>query len=135
MGGLVSCEDYLTLYPTNTITKEEFWNTSSDVHNVRAAAYSQLANSTTDIVEWGELRSDNFIVNDMNKTHYRFAQEAVLQPTHAMFSWADMYRGINLCNEVLENGQRMVDQNIDPSFTMSEWMPLKAEMTALRALY
>lgn len=135
VGGFTSCEDYLTLYPTDTITKEEFWNTSNDVNNVRAAAYSQLADNTTKIVEWGELRSDNVIVNDMKLTHYRLAQEAVLQPTHNMFSWESMYRGINLCNEVLENGQRMVNEGIDPSFTESEWRPIKAEMTALRALY
>lgn len=135
VGGFTSCEDYLTLYPTDTITKEYFWNTSNDVNNVRAAAYSQLADNTTKIVEWGELRSDNVIVNDMKLTHYRLVQEAVLQPTHKMFSWESMYRGINLCNEVLENGQRMVDQGIDPSFTDSEWRPIKAEMTALRALY
>ena len=27
-GGMTSCEDYLTLYPTTSITEEEFWNTT-----------------------------------------------------------------------------------------------------------
>ena len=25
LGGLTSCEDFLTLYPTNQITEEQFW--------------------------------------------------------------------------------------------------------------
>ena len=134
-GVLTSCEDYLTLYPTDSITKEYFWTTSNDVNNVRAAAYYQLSKNTNKIVEWGEIRSDNLVVNDMKQAQYRYMQEAVLRPTDGMFSWADMYTGINYCHEVLENGQRMIDQNIDPSFTQSDWLPIKAEMISLRALY
>ena len=52
-GVLTSCEDYLTLYPTDSITKEYFWTTSNDVNNVRAAAYYQLSKNTNKIVEWG----------------------------------------------------------------------------------
>lgn len=134
-GIFASCEDYLTLYPTDSITGEDFWTTSNDVNNVRAAAYYQLTQCEKNIVDWGELRSDNVTLNDPKKTEYRFLQEGVLQPIERMFSWANMYKGINLCNEVLENGQRMIDQNIDPSFTRNNWLSIKAEMISLRALY
>ena len=70
----------------------------------------------------------------MDKTEYLRLQEAVLQPTQDMFDWAGFYKGINFCNEVLENGQRMIDKNIDPSFTEGDWLPVKAEMLSLRAL-
>ena len=80
-GGMTSCEDYLTLYPTTSITEEEFWNTRNDVNNVRASAYYQLTQCTGKILAWGEFRSDNVELSDMSKANYRYMQEAVLQPS------------------------------------------------------
>ena len=134
LGGLASCEDYLTIYPTDSITKEDYWNTANDVDNVRAAAYYQLTQQLGKILIWGEFRSDNVTLNKMDKTEYLRLQEAVLQPTQGMFDWSGFYKGINFCNEVLENGQRMIEENIDPSFTEGDWLPVKAEMLSLRAL-
>ena len=134
LGGLASCEDYLTIYPTDSITREDYWNTANDVDNVRAAAYFQLSQQLGKILIWGEFRSDNLTLNKMDKTEYLRLQEAVLQPTQDMFDWSGFYKGINFCNEVLENGQRMIDEDIDPSFTEGDWLPIKAEMLSLRAL-
>ena len=134
-GGLVSCNDYLTLYPTDSITKEEFWGSKNDVENVRNAAYYQLTQNTTNILTWGEFRSDNVELNKTDKTEYRYLQDGVLQPTQGMFDWSSMYKGINLCNEVLDNGERMVRDKVDPSFTEGDFAPIKSEIIALRALY
>ena len=134
-GGMSSCEDYLTLYPTTSITEEEFWNTRNDVDNVRAAAYYQLTQCTGKILAWGEFRSDNVELSDMSKANYRYMQEAVLQPSENLYDWSAFYKGINFCNKVLEHGQQMVDKGADPSFTNVEWQPMKAEMVSLRALY
>ena len=134
LGGLASCEDYLTITPTNSITKEDYWNTRSDVDNVRAAAYYQMTQLEDKILIWGEFRSDNVTLNKMDQTAYLRLQEAVLQPTEGMFDWSGFYKGINYCNEVLENGQRMIDEQVDPSFTEGDWLPIKAEMVSLRAL-
>ena len=68
MGGLASCEDFLTITPTNSITKEDYWNTRSDVDNVRAAAYYQMTQLEDKILIWGEFRSDNVTLNKMDKT-------------------------------------------------------------------
>ena len=133
--GMTSCEDYLTLYPTTSITEEEFWNTRNDVDNVRAAAYYQLTQCTGKILAWGEFRSDNVELSDMSKANYRYMQEAVLQPSENLYDWSAFYKGINFCNKVLEHGQQMVDKGTDPSFTNIEWQPMKAEMVSLRALY
>lgn len=135
MGGLVSCEDYLTIYPTGSITKEDYWNTSNDVNNVRTAAYYQLTQQIGKMLVWGEFRSDNVTLNKMDQTKYLRLQEAVLQPNENMFDWAGFYKGINYCNEVLDNGQAMVDNETDPSFQSGDWAPIKAEMIAQRALY
>lgn len=133
--GMTSCEDYLTLYPTTSITKEDFWNTKNDVNNVRAAAYYQLTQCTGSILTWGEYRSDNVELNDASKTSYRYMREAVLQPADGLYNWAPLYKGINFCNEVLENGEHMVNNSVDPAFTSVDWRPMKAEMLSLRALY
>lgn len=136
-GMLQSCEDFLTVYPTDQITEEEFWQDKNDVDNVRAAAYEQLtkAGLTAKILQWGEFRSDNLTLYTMSNTSIMHMQNAVLMPTESMFDWSSFYKGINYCNLILEKGQKMVDDNVDPSFGDGDWRPIKAEMMALRALY
>lgn len=135
--GLASCEDFLTVYPTGQITEEQFWEDKNDLDNVRAAAYHQMTKAavTERILLWGEGRSDNFNVTDNSDEHLTRLQQAVLQPTQSMFDWASFYTGINYCNQVLENGERMVANNVDASFREADWIPIKAEMYAVRALY
>lgn len=136
-GVMTSCDDFLTILPTNSIPDENFWQSKSDVDNVRAAAYEQATkNSVLErVLYWGEYRSDNVQIANMSNTDLQNTMEGVLQPTNNMFKWGDFYTGISYCNKVLENGQRMIDENIDPTFSLGEWRPIKAEMTALRALY
>lgn len=144
---LQSCEDFLTVYPVDATTEEQFWQDKKDLDFVRSAAYKKLtdrdANTPINIYEgptakifcWGELRTDNFVVNTRDEADIIKLQEGVLMPTAGMFDWAEFYQGINYCNMVLTRGQRMLDENIDPSFSEGEWRPIKAEMQALRALY
>jgi len=138
LGGTVqSCEDYLTVYPTDKTTDEDFWTDKNDLSNVRTAAYSQISSAgvTGRILLWGEARSDNFILNKLDNTSALRLQSAVLMPTDGWFNWETFYTGINYCNLVIERGEKMMKTGVDPSFTMSEWRPVKAEMHALRALY
>lgn len=134
---LTSCEDFLTILPTNQIPEENFWEDKNDLEGVRAGAYQKMTQSgiTGRILYWGEFRGDNLELNKMENTAIMYMQDGVLQPTNGMFSWADFYAGINYCNLVLEKGQQMVDNGTDPSFGVSDWRPVKAEMLALRALY
>lgn len=135
--GMTSCDDYLTVLPTDQITEEDFWNDKNDLDNVRAAAYSKIISGgvTDRMLMWGEVRSDNFKLNNLSNTSILYYQEGVLQPTENIFNWADFYTGINYCNKVLEYGEKMVADGRDPSFSQSDWNPLKAEMLALRSLY
>jgi hypothetical protein len=135
--GMTSCDDYLTVLPTDQITEEDFWNDKNDLDNVRAAAYSKMISGdvTNRMFLWGEVRSDNVKLNNLSNTSIMYFKEGVLQPTEGMFDWSSYYTGINYCNKVLEYGQKMVDDGRDPSFSMSDWNPLKAEMLALRSLY
>lgn len=143
-GGLIlsascftSCEDFLTILPTNQIPEENFWEDKSDLEGVRAAAYQKItqASVTGRMLYWGEFRGDNLDLNKMENTSIMYLQDGVLQPTESMFSWADFYSGINYCNLVLEKGEEMVANGTDPSFSNSDWHPVKAEMLSLRALY
>ncbi len=135
--GMTSCDDYLTVLPTDKITEEDFWNDKNDLDNVRAAAYAKLASSdvTNRMFVWGEVRSDNFRLNDLGNSTLQYLMEGVLQPTEGIFTWEHFYTGINYCNKVLEYGQAMSEDGRDPSFSESDWAPLKAEMFALRSLY
>lgn len=137
--GLTSCNDFLTVLPTNQIPEESYWQDKSDLEGVRAAAYNQLSSSsvTSRILYWGELRSDDFEQNDMSQTNIGYVMDGILQPTNGMFDWASFYTGINYCNLVLEQGEAMTTpgNEVDPSFSRADWAPYKAEMTALRALF
>ncbi len=137
--GLTSCEDFLTVLPTNQMPEQSYWQDKSDLEGVRAAAYSQFseASVTSRILYWGELRSDDFEQNDMAQTNIGYVMDGILQPTNGMFDWAAFYKGINYCNLVLEQGEVMTTpgKEVDPSFSRADWNPYKAEMTALRALY
>lgn len=137
MGMVQSCDDYLTLTPTDQITEDDFWADKNDLNNVRAGAYKVLTESdiVSRAITWGELRSDNFVLNVMDQDDYKGLQEAVLKPTYSMFDFSAFYKGINYCNLALERGQQMVNKGVDPSFSQGAWLPVKAELHALRALY
>lgn len=135
-GGLASCDDFLTVLPTDQITEEDFWKDKNDVSNARAGAYRQMVGTDclSKVLIWGEFRSDNLTLNDMSKTSVLYLQDGILRPTESMFDWTAFYTGINYCNKVLEKGQDMVDDNVDQTFREGDWKPIKAEMYALRAL-
>lgn len=137
--GLTSCDDYLTVLPTDKITEQDFWKDKNDLDNVRAAAYRQFA--TADVISrviyWGELRADNFTLNKMDQTNILNLQQAVLMPTDGMFDWSAFYTGINFCNQILDKGEKMTEpgNEVDPSFRRNDWNTIKAEIVSLRALY
>ena len=97
MGMVQSCDDYLTLTPTDQITEDDFWADKNDLNNVRAGAYKVLTESgiVSRAITWGELRSDNFVLNVMDQDDYKGLQEAVLKPTYSMFDFSAFYKGIN----------------------------------------
>ena len=61
-GMLAGCEDFLTITPTDAIVEEEFWQDKNDLTNAVYGCYKRLASDdiTTKMVQWGEMRSDNF---------------------------------------------------------------------------
>jgi len=138
-GALTSCNDFLTILPTDQIPEESFWQDKNDLDGVLAGAYEKLSQSsiTARIIQWGEIRSDNLAQNDMSQTDITLVQSAILQPTNSIFDWSGFYTGINYCNQVLEKGLAMTTpgQEVDPSFNRTDYKAIATEMLALRSLY
>ena len=136
--GLASCEDYLTIYPTDRVVEEDFWEDLNDLNGVRYGAYKQMASTVDKMFYWGDLRSDSYKLN--TETHSEQDSHDMLSnilagmPDSSMscFDWEGVYKTINLCNKVLKYGPEVLER--DKQFTTTEWYYMRAEMTALRAL-
>ncbi|MCM1108697.1 MAG: RagB/SusD family nutrient uptake outer membrane protein [Clostridium sp.] len=131
--GLTGCEDWLTIYPNSQIVEENFWEDKNDLQSVRYAVYKNMLSTIDKYFVWGELRADYYQAHPSN-----FNQEvtnllkADLQATDGYTSWATFYNTINFCNKVLEHGEEIMAK--DASFTLTDWLPIQAEMYGLRAL-
>ncbi|MBR4591218.1 MAG: RagB/SusD family nutrient uptake outer membrane protein [Bacteroidaceae bacterium] len=133
MSNLCSCEDFLTITPSNQIVEEDFWEDKTDLQNVVAACYTKYIKMIPNMVKWGELRSDNIIQpSGDNNVEVRNILNANLLPNYKLFDWTDLYNEINCCNKVLAHGEDIVKK--DESFTYGAWEPIKAEVITLRAL-
>ena len=133
-----SCEDWLTLYPTDRVVEENFWEDKSDLEAVRYGAYKQMASTVRSLAVWGDLRSDSYNLNtpshnDKKKyDEYDEIMKGLLDSSMTTFEWSGLYTTINYCNKVLQHGPEVLAN--DKQFTTTEWNYIKAEMTALRAL-
>lgn len=130
----VSCDDYLTITPSNQIVEEDFWADRNDLNNMVSACYTQYNNMVSDIMLWGEVRGDNFILNDNGRsnTQYRNIMNANLMCNYNLFKWEKLYKEINYCNKVLVHGPEIIER--DESFIDADWQPIRAEILTLRAL-
>ena len=132
-----SCEDFLTIYPTDKVVLENYWKTKTDVENVVANSYRMMIEpSFTDrLIIWGEVRGDNVVEGtyDANKHHdLKNIMEANLLPQNGYTNWAHFYSIINNCNIVLKFAPQVLDE--DPDFTQGDMDVTRGEMLAIRAL-
>ena len=132
--GTTSCDDFLTIYPSNEITEEQFWEDRTDLESGIRGCWTQFISQ--DIMErmvvWGECRSDNFDLMTESWDDMKDLMNANLLETNSLFNWSAFYKTINFCNKVLQYGPLVVER--DKSFTSEDWKPVEAEMKALRAL-
>lgn len=135
---LSSCsvaDDFLTVYPTDKITGEKFWEDKNDLMSVVGACYTQLASADVcnRMFLWGELRSDNFLLTSESNEDLKNMMNANLLQTNNWFKWEHFYKGIFYCNLCIQKGPEIVAK--DASFQENDWKPIEAELKALRALY
>ena len=137
IGLLSSCsafDDFLTVYPTNQITGEQFWEDKTDLENVLFACYRQMASDAMAqrMLVWGELKSDNFDLATTSSENLVNLMTANLLPVNSWFSWASFYKLIGYCNLTLSKGPEVLAN--DNSFNESDWLPIRAELIGMRAL-
>lgn len=132
--GFSSCEDFLTITPTDRIVEEEFWEDKNDLDNAVMACYRRMAENDmlTKYISWGEERSDNFERSTNSSDADANIIKANLLPTYGQFNWTPFYNAINYCNKVLAHGPEIVQK--DQSFSEAQWKPIRAEVIALRSL-
>lgn len=130
-----SCDDFLTITPTNRIVEEDYWKGRNDLEGTLAACYVRLMSDDMmkKYIQWGEMRSDNFekrigeTANNVNNI-----MNANLMSTNGIFDWTCFYNEINYCNKILAHGPEIVEK--DESFSYGDWLPIRAEVITLRAL-
>ncbi len=133
--GLTSCNDFLTIYPTDKIVGTDFWKTKSDVEQMVDGAYhSMLSGGIQErAIMWGAYRSDELVkTSDYSSTDLDNVSAVNLLPTMGYCSWADFYKVINNCNIVLRHAPEVMAE--DPEFTQGDYNVVRAQMLALRSL-
>ena len=133
-----SCDDWLTVYPQDRVVEEQFWEDKNDLEGVRYAAYKQMATTAGRLAQWGDLRADTYIINpnthsaQSSRDMYDEIKQGMPDSSMSIFEWGGLYTTINYCNKVLQHGPEVLEK--DKQFTTAEWLQIRAEMVALRAL-
>jgi hypothetical protein len=132
---LTSCNDFLTIYPTDRIVGEDFWKTKSDVDQMVDGCYLSMLSEDVQsrAIIWGAFRSDELVKrDDYTDLTLDNINALNLLPTMGYCSWASLYKVINNCNIVLNHAPDVMI--VDPEFTEGDYQVVRAQMLALRSL-
>ena len=126
--GLVwSCDDFLDTPPKSQISLGDFWKTKADAQLGVAAIYNAVQNAMEqDFWTSGELRADNYIVNDRPAQSSLDAISNRLTITTNGTDWSQLYRAIAHANVAIERIPQI------PAFDTQN--DLLAQALTLRAL-
>lgn len=110
--GLSSCDDYLSLRPSDKLTSDAFWRDARDADAGISAAYSQLEYS---IDTWGfaevkwpvEAYREDLVILGADATNYpNWVELSTFTYSNGnsqlLAYWDNNYTGISFCNQVLE---------------------------------
>ena len=130
-----SCNDFLTIYPTDRIVGEDFWKTKSDVDQMVDGCYHSMLDGSIQerAIMWGAFRSDELVkLPDYNDNTLDNISAVNLLPTNRYNDWSSFYKVINNCNIVLNHAEDVMAE--DPEFTQGDYQVVRAQMLALRSL-
>jgi hypothetical protein len=126
------CSDWLDLIPPQGLIREEFWQTKEDVHAVVMGAYESFAQMDDRLFRYGELRAD-MVIGDVNQSlDEQKVAESNIYPDNWLCNWAQFYKVINYCNEVIKNAPLV--QGRDDTFTDYLLQSYLSEVYFLRSL-
>ena len=131
----ISCNDFLTIYPTDKIVGEDFWKTKADVDQMVDGVYKSMIDYSIEerAIMWGAYRSDELVKrSDLSYQTLDNIDAVNLQPTMSFCSWSAFYHVINNCNIVLHHAPDVMAE--DPEFTEGDYQTVRAQMLSLRAL-
>ncbi|HPR31338.1 MAG TPA: RagB/SusD family nutrient uptake outer membrane protein [Prolixibacteraceae bacterium] len=128
----LSCDSWLEMLPPSGLTREEFWQTKEDVEAVLMGAYSSFAALDNLLFIHGEVRAD-LVADDTNTDEsVRNMMNGNIYSDNWLSNWADFYKVINYCNEVIDNAPAV--QEIDKTFTDYQLRGFMSEAYFLRGL-
>ncbi len=131
-----SCNNWLDLYPENSQTSDQYWQTKEDVESVVAAGYVKLQKSIDYLFVWGEIRGNGIDIKsstvDDNIKAAKKLRDMDILPSNLYCKWDKMYQVINMANSVIKYAHFVLDR--DPSFTEGEMNSFLSEAYFQRAL-
>jgi len=133
-----SCNKYLSLRPQDGITSDQFFQTKEQLQAAVIGIYNGLCNASGGrapselFFVWGETRAD-FVApgSGIIADETSIIQDNILA-TNQFVAWGSIYRVINLCNNVLDNGPNVI--NVDNTLTTTALNGFLGEALAVRAL-
>ena len=131
-----SCDDFLTIYPTDKVILENYWKEKADVEGMVANCYRSMIQLgfMERFLVWGEVRSDNVMEGSNNNLSgsLKDVNEINLLPTNGYCSWGDFYKVINNCNIVMKYAPQVAE--LDPDYTSGDLRAHTGQMLAMRSL-
>jgi hypothetical protein len=128
----LSCNNWMELIPPEGLIKEEYWKTKEDVEAVLMAGYESLSSMDRSLFLYGELRGDLLKGGLTQSSDEQNIMENNIYPDNSFCNWANFYKVINYCNEVIKNAPLV--QKIDNTFTDFHKQGYMAEAYFLRSL-
>ncbi len=132
---LSSCNDFLTIYPTDKTIGENFWQNKEDVDQMVTGAYlAMLSGGNIErMIMWGDYRSDELKKHpSLTNSTLDNISNVDLYPSSGYNSWSSFYNVINTCNLILAHAPAVMEKV--PEFTEGDYQSVRAQLLGLRAL-
>lgn len=129
-----SCDDWLELYPEDSVPKQDYWKTKEDVEAAMTGIYCGLLHNmvSESLLLWGEVRADMLTEGRTVATNWNLIRRGEISPTNSYCSYSNLYTVINNCNLLLEFSELAYEN--DNSFTLKAFQEYKAQAIAVRSL-
>ena len=112
--GLISCDDYLKVDPTNAIKVDNFYQTSSQIDDALNGLYGTLKPLPKYLFVMSEMRSDNvWVYTDTKQNDYAdvatFNANGLLTDNIVKTCWADYFTTVAAANTFIEKTEACED--------------------------